>query len=300
MSLTAYVDTLLPAWMRRSSRAHWTALANTVSHVVDGVIEGLYQGRLAALPGMLDEPGMGGFESADALPLLARDRRLIRGPTETVFEHAARLRVWRATWRQAGTAAGFLGALRAVMAPATPLIRVVSSAGVWWSLLEDGTLELRTTEGVGLTFSADGLTVMPDATVAHPWDWDGKADKYRIWPIIYAPTHTPYLAAKDGQWGDGLSPYRATPAGTIGTTAPRNYVEMARGITADWKPLGMACSHIIVTFDPASFDPATASPGANMPDGTWEFHGRIVDGGGGQRIRERARYSEARYWKGTV
>lgn len=311
MSLSDYIDEVLPAWMRRSSRAHWLALSNTVAHVVDAVIDGLYDGRLGALPGQLDEPGMAGFESADALPYLGRDRRLVRGPSEDVFTYAARLRAWRSTWRTAGTAAGVLGMMRAVMSPAVTRLRVVSSAGVWWTLEEDGTLLLQTTAGTGLEYAPDG-TVTPDSLVAHAWNWDGVDDPYRIWPIIYAPTHGPYLdgpnvppgPGRDGQYGDGLSTYGKDPdpatglrPGTIGTTAPRNYVEMMRGILSDWKPLGMACSHIIVTFDPSSFDPASA---ANMPDGNWSYHGKSIAGVGDQRLWVRARFAGARYWKGVA
>lgn len=299
MSFSDYIDDVIPGWMRRSKREHWVSLSNSVAHVIDGMIDGLFEGRLAAMPGQIDAPDLGGFESVDALPFIGRDRRLVQGPTETPVEYAARLRAWRSAWRAAGVARGLLGAIRAVMVPSPPLLRVVSSAGAWWSLAEDGTLTFNTTTGLGCTFAPDG-TATPNDLVAHPWDWDGTASKGRIWPIIYAPCHEPFLAGIDGQYGDGLSPYRATPEGTIGTTAPRNYVELIRGVVSDWKPAGIQCPNIIIAFDPASFDPATPGPypAAGMPDGTWQNFGKAVQVGDEVHWL-RTRLATARYWKGT-
>lgn len=302
MSLSDYISDVLPGWMLTEGREHWEALANTVAHVLDAMIDGLYEGRLAAMPGQIDEAGFGGFESLDALPYIGRDRRLIQGPTETPAQYAARLRAWRSTWATAGTAYGLLGAIRAVMVPSPPLLRCVSSAGVWWTLDEAGTLTLHTNYGYGFSITVAGV-ITPNSVVAHPWDWgeDGDPDAYRIWPIIYAPSHPPYLSGIDGQWGDGLSVYRADPLGTLGTTAPRNYVEMIRQLCKDWGPAGLQVPNIIVAFDPASFDPATPGPypAAGMPDGTWHHHGKIVDVAG-ELKRVRARLDTARYWKGTV
>jgi hypothetical protein len=140
--------------------------------------------------------------------------------------------------------------------------------------------------------------------VAHPWDWDGGSDKHRIWPILYAPCHPPYLSDIDGEWGDGLSIYTASPVatvGTLGTTAPKNYVELIRELCRAWKPGGMIVPNIIVAFDPASFDPETPGPypAADMPDGTWGHHGKLVTIAG-EPVKVPARLQTARYWNGTV
>lgn len=302
MSLSDYISDALPEWMLAEANEHWELLANTVAHVIDAMIDGLFEGRLAAMPGQIDEPGFGGFESLDALPFIGRDRRLIQGPTETPAEYAARLRAWRSTWALAGTAYGLLGAIRAVMVPSPPLLRVVSSAGVWWTLDEDGTLTLHTTQGYGFSITAAG-DVTANSVTAHPWDWgqDGAPDAHRIFLIIYAPCHPPYLTDIDGEWGDGLSVYRATPEGTLGTTAPGNYVELLRELCRMWKPGGMRVPNIIIAFDPASFDPTTPGPypAAGMPDGTWHHHGKLVTIGG-KPVKVPSRLATARYWRGTV
>ncbi len=300
MSLSDYISDVLPDWMLSDANEHWELLANTVAHVIDAMIDGLFEARLAAMPGQIDAADFGGFESLDALPYIGRDRRLIQGPTETDVEYAARLRAWRSTWALAGTVYGFLGAIRAVMVPSPPLIRCVSAAGVWWSLDETGTLTLNTTHGHGFSITADGV-ITANSVVAHPWDWGGDDDKHRIWPIVYAPCHPPYLSGLDGTWGDGLSVYGATPSGTLGTTAPRNYVEMIREICRSWKPGGMRVPNIIIAFDPDSFDPATPGPypAAGMPDGTWHNHGKLTTEAG-KPVWARSRLDSARYWNGTA
>jgi hypothetical protein len=298
MSLTNYIEDLLPGWARAESRPHLVGIANTIAMVVDGLIDGLYDGRLAMFPGQSTlGPALDGFWSMDGLPLIGRDRRIVQGFVESSASYASRLRQWLASWRAAGTARGLLKALRGVMNPNPPRLRAVTASGTWYTLETDGTFRMQTRTGTGFVINTDGTTA-PDTGVTHPWDFDsasGVVDPYRLWIIVDAPAAVP-LNGTEGTLGDSASFY-GDPGMTIGTTATAAYVEMIRGIVAEWKPAGVTCPWIIINFDPTAFNPLTPGPypAAGMPDGTWHNHGKVVSG-----VRVATRFARARYWKGPL
>jgi hypothetical protein len=299
MTLASKIESLLPRWMTLPDHAHWLDLAVAMGWLVDGMIEGVYTGFLAGLPGQNEfGPELGGFINVDALPLLGRDRGVVRGPAETPASYAARLRKWRQGWRTAGTGFGLLGELRGVLGPTPPRVRLVSAAGVWHTIEEDGTRKLHTPDGAGYAVSPLGV-VTAISTPAHPWDWDGGDDWARVWPIIYAPTNPP-LHGTGGVYGYGMRFY-GTPNETLGTTATPAFVQMARGLFAQRKPAGISVPYIVVAFDEGSFDPETAGPypAGGMPDGTWGHHGTVVDHAG-VHARVDARLQTARDWKGVL
>jgi hypothetical protein len=282
VALTEYIEDKLPGWMRKTPFAHFTAFAFTVSAVIDAVIEGVYDGRLGAMPGQVDIPGIpgtGGFESTDALPYIGRDRRIVRGFTESVANYAERLRKFRTSWRSAGTGYGILLQLQGILQPNPPKLRLVSEAGIWYTLDPDGTFTIHTGGANGTIYHTDG-TVEPEITIAHPWDWDSntfpappdKNDQFRLWIIIYVPTNPP-LEGNEGVWGDFSTRY-GDAGKVIGTTGTVAHTELLRGLANDWKAAGITISHFILAFDPDSFDPELVSPAPGMPDGYWGQHGR--------------------------
>jgi hypothetical protein len=298
MSLTNYIEDLLPGWARAESRPHLVGIANTIAMVVDAIIDGLHDGRRASMPGQTDlVPGLGGFMSVDGLPLIGRDRRIVQGFAESTSSYAGRLRNWLTSWRSAATARGLLTAIRGVLNPNPPRLRAVTASGTWYTLEEDGTFRMQTTDGRGFVINTDGTTA-PDAGIAHPWDFDsasGVVDPFRLWLIIEAHTAAP-IGSTEGSLGDSTSFY-GDPGMTIGTAATSATVEMIRGIVTEWKPAGVTCPWIIINFDGGAFDPLTPGPypAAGMPDGTWHNHGKVVGG-----VRVATRNPVARYWRGPL
>ncbi len=57
MALVDYVDRLVPPWAKGTATAHWWNLFRLVAVMCDGILEGVYQGRLAGLPNAVDLPG---------------------------------------------------------------------------------------------------------------------------------------------------------------------------------------------------------------------------------------------------
>lgn len=312
----------LPGWMLRTDRAHWGKLMRATLGVVDRTFTNITLGRLASMPGQIGEPGWGGFESIEALPLIARDRRILLGKKEPPEAAAARLRYWRQAWKTGGTPGGLLSALRAVLYPMPAKVRLVRGGlsdytggeGYWWTLDDTGLrYQASDAEGnhEGVFWPEDGSAAEVDTTEAHAWDWDSETwpsslnpDPSRVWAIIYAPCGGVELSNFEGQWNDGLSQYGdkealTGDAYTIGTTATAPYVAAARAVCAEFKTAGVKVDHILVTFTAELFDPSSAAGTENFPDGQWKYHGRIVASGGGHE-RVKARSSRARYWVGTV
>lgn len=318
-----YLPGLLMGWMRRRGREHWVALGRAIATVVDTAADTILRARVAAMPGQVtasDYAEGGPWPNASDLPVIGRDRGIRKGKYEDPEDYAARLRAWLEAKRAAGTYPALIGALRAVLAPTPPMVRIVrggvpTSAGVapqgyFWTLDDTG-LRYQTWDGVGVFWAASGAAPVPDATEAHPWDWDSKfwdedpdtvPDPSRLWGILYAPVE-PELTALEGPFDDGLSVFgEVSPEDgdklTIGTTATAQYVAIARAVCDDFKSAGVVVSHIIVTFEEGLFDPADTLLD-DWPDGLWRHHGKIEEVSGLLR-RIRARSDKARYWLGTA
>jgi hypothetical protein len=305
----ALIDTLenaLPGWMRREPFFHFTAIALGTAAMVDAMIDGLYEARLAAMPGQVSipgVPGLGGFDSIEALAKIGRDRRRQRGFTESHADYALRLRRFREDWAAAGTNPGLLNELADILTPDPPRLRLFTAAGQCWTREPDGTLLWQRPGVAGLQYNPDGTIAAAAAGDATPWDWDsttipdslGQGDVGRFWVVIYAPTNAP-LDATEGTWGDGLSFYGDTDK-TTGTSATSRFVELVRSVVADWKSAGIKVSHVIIAYDPATFDPEDS---ATYPtDGSWGHHTRL-DLGPSPPVKVIARDQSARYWRATA
>lgn len=295
MALTDYLEGLLPGWMRRPSLAHWRDLALVLGAALDGLVEVAIEGRLASMPGQTDAaPGLGGFESVDALPFIGRDRGITRGLTQTAASYAQELRRWLPAAVAKGTAFEVLHQLRAVLGPNPPMVRLVTAAGYWYTIEPDGSLVFNTPTGEGgYRRSPAGVSEVEDAE-AHDWDWGG-ADPFRAWPIIYAPANKP-LTGDGGEFGPGRRFYGEVD-GTIGTTATPEMVELILGVVDEWGAGGITHPWIIIAFDPDSFNPLAAPGSPGFPDGTWEDDHKLVlvDG---KLVSQPNRLSTARYWEG--
>ena len=249
----------LPAFLRSGEGE---AVSFSITTMAAAYVERARLGWLARYPD---------HAPVDALPLMCRDRKVIRGFDETPVTLRARLIAAPTRHRKRGSPWALLREIRAYLG-VDLLCRTVDNSGNWFTIDEDGN---------------------ETASLAQAnWDWDdGPTLWSRFWVILYPPA-TLWTAGPD--WGDAelWDGAWGTPGYTWGSTATPEQVRSIRQIVRDWKPAGTRCRHVIIAFDPDSFDPETA-PGAPLPDGGWAFHGD------GASTRARSRLDTARYWKGT-
>lgn len=330
MSLLDRIDSTIPGWMLQAPRKHVGKLMGALMGTLDGLAEQVLQGRLAGQPGQVripGVPGLGGFDSCDALYPIARDRSIRPGLDYTVeppWVLAGRLRGWMDAWALAGTPLGILQQVAAVLSDPTlgaPMVRLVTAGGDWWTLAGGVITFQNATQGWSYTLATG---VLASATLAvNGWNWDSTSlppppdqnDASRFWVIVYAPACSPYLLG-DGQtfndpgligdyWNNvstsgeapgtpsGTAPPNPSPdAGVIGLACPARLVDTMRNVLGDFSPAGCQCRGWIVSFDPAAFNPVTDSTPTSIPDGAWAWHSKPS---GGARVV--ARFINAEYCK---
>jgi hypothetical protein len=232
----------------------------------DAFVERLRLGLMARLP--QNDPN--GLTTApdDALSAMGRDRRVVKGLTETSQSYARRLRLWLDDRKRAGNPFALMQKLAEYTGP-LPSFRTVDVRGNWYSRAADGTETALLNTG--------------------NWNWDNDLSGTRwsrFWVIIY-PNGLWDIARKN--WGDVTGPGWGGSPLTIGMTATPEEVDTIQFIVGDWKPAGTRCVNIIAAFDPASFNPASPEP-----DGTWGTWGKLVGG-----VKVPSRLATARYLDGV-
>lgn len=250
---------LAPRWLTEGD-------GELVGYALDRMRDGFVQRTLMGLLARFPEAA-----PADALEALGRDRRVVRGLSETDAAYAARLLRWLDDRKRAGNPFALLQKLAEYTGP-LPSFRTVDARGNWYS---------RTSAGV------ESVLLKQEN-----WDWSGEpvGERWsRFWVIIYpnglwTGTADDWGAVTGPDWGDPVD-----NAFTWGSTATHDQVATVRGIISDWKPAGTRCVNIILALDPASFSPA-----APEPDGLWERWSKNVGG-----VQVPARLSTARYWDGV-
>jgi hypothetical protein len=328
MSLMDRIDALLPRWMLTDPRKATGKLMAGFAGLLDAFTEAAAQASLAAQPGQVRLPGvpqLGGYDSVDALPMIARDRRVVEGLGMQPWELAAACRGWLDDAFAETGPFGLLDALAVILVPNVPLLRLVTSNGTltsWYTRETDGTRRLQRSDGVGSFLQPDG-TAGTDTTMAQAWDWDSttmpppgdQGDRSGFFLVIY--TTIPYFTADDGTdidlglagdfYNDPTTQLDSTTqgivrspwAGTCGTNAPWEFTERIRA-TADHRRAGGAvCRWIVAALDPTSFNPDGTSgappAGSAYPDGTW---GQSTKYDATSKTRILSRNSTAEYWAG--
>ena len=232
--------------------------------ICDGGMQWLVEGIRARFPEVA---------TPTALPLLGRDRRIIRGPEETDAGYATRLIPWLDVWRVAGSAEALTSQLQAFLFPGHPMVRIVTRGGLWHTL-------------------TPGAAVQVVQSQPNNWDWDSlthpeNATRWGdFWIIVYEP-HYP----TDGRWGDGTSFWGEDKV--FGQNTSKANAAALRALVKQWKPAGTRCVNIIFAYNASSFDPAAAPGAAGMPDGRWGFWSKLD--GSGNKVRSRR--ADARYWE---
>lgn len=216
----------------------------SIALIYDVFAEALTQGQNARFPGV---------GTATALPMIGRDRRIIRGPRETDEGYADRLEHWLDEKPFAGGAYGMMRQIQAFFAPGKPRVRIVLRRGTWYTLDPDGTFT---------------------RYVASPnnWDWDsishpGRASNTTDWWMVIYPPH----AETDGDWGD---------TGTWGDPGAFG-VQLDMGDATALLEIIRECggvsylSSLIFSYDEAQFDPALPPGDPLLPDGRWGNWGKL-------------------------
>lgn len=228
------IDAISPPWLRKFM-GYVPRYMYALGLIQDMVAEGVTQAVKSRFPGV---------GTPTALPVIGRDRRIIRGPNETDTSYAARCVRWLDSWRIAGSPFAVMDALQGFASPVAITVRTVDNSGNWFTLAADGTKSYH--KGT--------------------WDWDSNPTRWwRFWVIIYATPlwDSPGTYGDGSSWGDGGLAWGAT-----GITSTE--IETLRAIVRQWKDAGPYCENIILAFDDTSFDP-THNPGdSGVPDGTWD------------------------------
>ena len=129
-----------PPWLTRTRGG---AMLGAFGDVLDDVLERSALGTRARFPGddggesfAVDMPTV----QASSLPVIGRQRRISRGPSEADSVYAGRLRRWWTDHQKRGGAVAMLRQLEAFWAAAPKTIHLVYPSGMWWTLDTDGTI----------------------------------------------------------------------------------------------------------------------------------------------------------------
>ncbi len=225
---------------------HFTAgegglLGLALDHVREGFVRRLYLGMLARFPEAAPD---------DALALIGKDRRVIRGIDETNASYTVRLLAWLTDRRTAGSPWALMKKLQEYIGGGSSF-RTVDARGNWFS---------RSAAGVE-TYTLNTLN----------WNWDSSVPSTewsRFWVIIYPGTR---FTTTGQLWDDGSVWDDTTKLWDLTGTADQH--QTIRFLVADWKPAGTKCDTIIYATDPASFNPASPEP-----DGKWGKWFKVVGG----------------------
>ncbi len=220
---------IAPSWLQRAVGG---GLLLALTRVLDAAYEAARQAFFARFPGL---------GTPTALPLIGRDRGVVRSPSDTDDGYAARLRSWISDRYFMGTMRGLARQVQAFL-PDHPRVRVINRAGVTFTREADGS----------------------ESTATMAWNWDGVSHPARagrwsdLWIVVYS---TAYPLA--GTWGDGAL-WGGIDA--FGHDVPAADVAALRTIVADWKAAHSRVVAMIWTTTLTDFNPAG---GGRMPDGTW-------------------------------
>lgn len=236
----------------------------------DAFVERLRLGHLARFP----QNGPNGETAPpDALAAIGRDRRVIRGLSETDQGYALRLLAWLDDRKTGGNPFALLQKLAEyVGTDAGFVFKTVDVNGNWFVRAADGTRTVYLRQG--------------------NWDWDGDFTGLK-WARYWVVIHPGPAWTVGDNYGDAGIKWGERP-GTWGSNVSAGEVQTIRAIVGDWNAGHAHCINIIVAFDPTSFDPTAALHGTGLPDGLWEHWSKNVGG-----VQVPARLATARYWDGV-
>lgn len=272
----------------------WTGGSNARPKAYNFVTEGLFTvydvsaeqwwlSLLARFPSTCPE---------DALPYLARDRRLYAGPDEAAATTRARVKNWIDEWSLSGLPLGWLLAIQAYLGPTYPRVRIVTRRSKWYTLEEGAVGRLLNLAGyeplppcpyeLGAGWPRDavasqierlrtsGLFTRYKAPVPN-WDWDsvsapGNAGRWwDFWAFVFPP-EVPFQGNYNGAPPDDV--YYGEETGWGLDELPGRLLVM-RLLGVERKPAKAYLAGFIFPPSLSDFDPTTAPGDPSFPDGTW-------------------------------
>ncbi len=235
------VPLLGPSWLVKDRLPDGTECDSRVLYAVgllcDALLERLQLGVEAQHPELAPD---------DALPRIARDRGILRGPDEPRASLEVRLTRALTDARVKGTAWALHDQIRGFCQPYSVRVATVDQRGTWKQTNYDGARS--TTRGTA-------------------WDWDGATPfedyRGRFWVLVYPRAAEPIFERV--KWG--ARKWGATNA-TWGTTATPAQGRGLMQLLKTWKPAGTRPLFLIgVDPDSTDFEPTETAP--PLPDGTW-------------------------------
>lgn len=219
------VQSLVPKWL---SAGEGGKVLYTLHLVADAFLERARLGLIARFPSYAPE---------DALPLLSRDRKIMRGLNEPQSSYAVRLCQWLDTHKTRGNPFVLLEQLRSYL-QSDVTVRTVDQNGNWFSIEQGGAYDVQLSKG--------------------QFNWDSVSSRAwgQFWVVVYGSTL--WTAPK---YGDG-SVY--SKAHVWGLSATPSEIDGLRTIVRQCKPAHAICRWIIVSLDDSLFHPGTAL------NGLWE------------------------------
>lgn len=283
------LSALMPPWLRRPYGHSLTTEGMFTVYDYDSAI--MRDGLLARWPT---------YAPVDALPHIARDRRIHIGPYESTDAQRVRLRQWIDLHQLAGLPLGLMLAVQGYLAPAYPRIRIVTRRGLWYTL-EEGTvgrmLQLPDFEPLppcpyelGPHWPVGAPPAMPAERVRAAglyqryfgdpllWNWDSISNPenanrwWHFWLIVYPPSY-PFQAGYDTGWtlDNQLESW--------GLHEPSGTGDTLKMIIRDTKPAKSRCVAVIFCPSLNDFDPTTLPTlpfTTGFPDGYWGWEVKNV------------------------
>lgn len=266
-------DSVAPPWWQVGSSGEAGTGGRYLQTIGDGLQTIFTRIAAASLNGI---PGAG---DVTAIPLLAADRLLYQGGSESNTTFSARLSAAYDAWRIAGGDWSILCQFLSLLTPATPQISIVSDSYVW------------------SYYTAAASTVSPPiqyvSAVAN-WLWDGHLEVtgmgpgvtqawWRFWVVIdlgsWVTSEGNWGAA--GNWGDTTASW--------GLSVPATIFVAMRSVLAASEAANAWCRWIVIRLT-ASMDPNGAP---NDPDGNYGQWYKIVS-----HVYVQSRTQGARYVDG--
>jgi len=214
---------------------------------------------------------------SDALPWLASDRQIDRGPSESVEAYNIRLVAWLDLWRRAGSAASVIGAIAAYSAGLYEVETVAESLTApslsSWDVYDPATTQ----------------TTNQHVAPAN-WDWDSRGERGRAWVVIQGGGWT-QLGPVWGAFTWGTS----SSSACWGFSGNATELPFIRSQIAKWRTAGVRVPWIIMSWDATWFQPT--SPAGKLPAGDYGTWGKVVVSGG-SRVYVPARTANASYANG--
>jgi len=257
------IGALAPPWLGKDTAER---LLYDLGLGADALLEKLNQAMRAHMPGAGDP---------SALPLLATDRVLIRGPSETDAAFALRLTQSFDAWQHAG-------ARRSVMAQELGYVsgwEAVAAGQVPRAVIVSNSAEVFAASSWDTFYNTSDTSQQPAHVRVLPlnWNWDNINQPWRAWLVLFFEAGS--AIAPEGAWGGGVW----GDGGAWGLTESPTTWSTLRTLLRTWKSARTFYPWLIVCFNGDDGGPGdelspNSTPGAGNPDGTWGRWSKVVAG----------------------